>query len=118
MTEHRATKRFNLNLEATLSFPSNESTEPLSCHTRNMSSSGVFLEQVQPLRQGAEVAVEVLVPLRCSSRQVCTTLSTTGRVVRCERDGVAIQFHGQAKINQALGLQRSQPALKAVSLAG
>ena len=82
-SDKRTIERFALVLPACL-----KSAGPEKCDifTRDISSQGAFVQTANPLALGEKVEMVVTLP---SGKNF---LNVTGKVVRVEQDGMAIQF--------------------------
>ena len=83
-TDKRTIERFALVLPASLT---STGTEKRDTFTRDISSQGAFVQTANPLSLGEKVELVVTLP---SGNNF---LNATGKVVRVEQDGMAIQFN-------------------------
>ncbi len=84
-SDRRRTTRVTFTATATLRF---EDAEYPNCATENLSTKGVFITGITGRSKGEECGVE----LRLAGASSDLVLRMQGRVVRCQEEGIAIQF--------------------------
>lgn len=97
MEENRRVERFDLRVPARIemvdSVPGKELCDLV---TSNICSGGAFFHTSEPLPQGSQVKVEMILPLDKLKEVLKDTqkvfIKVTGRVVRAEPGGMAICF--------------------------
>ena len=103
--EKRAAERFDMRVPATV-FVEGELQEMLTLQTENVSSRGTFLQTDHLIPQGAEVEVELLLPLAKWTQLLGpdgrVKVTVSGKVIRTEQHGIAIQFDRQYSIQPTL----------------
>jgi len=97
MKEKRRLERFDLKIPAKIqSATSDQEKRLLSLLTTNISSGGAFFHTTQPLCEGTQVKIDLVLPLERLKqlKDDCKQayIRVTGRVVRSESEGMAILF--------------------------
>ena len=97
MKEKRRLERFDLKIPAKIqSTTSDQEEKMLDLLTTNISSGGAFFHTTQPLREGSQVKIDLVLPLERLKqlKDDCkhAYIKVTGRVVRSESEGMAILF--------------------------
>jgi hypothetical protein len=103
MTERRKLERFDLCLPATIEMVTKgEEKEKVTPHltTKNICSGGAYFHAGQPLLQGTEVKIRLLLALdkliRLGGNRAF--IKVKGRVLRTEPTGMAIRFYEDHQI--------------------
>jgi len=97
MKDKRRLERFDLKMPATIqSMTSDQEKRLLDLLTSNISSGGAFFHTTQPLPEGARVNIDLVLPLdnlkKLKDDCKQAYIKVTGRVLRCESEGMAILF--------------------------
>ena len=104
INEKRKVERFDLHLETMLQVKSAESKDKSKrLISRDISSDGVFLETGDPLPVGTEVDLNFLLSLNKLNSHLknkTVKISTSGRVIRADEQGFAVQFDKQHKVSE------------------
>ena len=97
MEEKRALQRFDLEIPAKVkSTTSDQEKTLLNLLTSNICSGGAFFHTTQPLLEGTQVKIDLVLPLdklkqlKDDCKQAY--IKVTGRVLRSESEGMAILF--------------------------
>ncbi len=99
--EKRALKRFELEVPARIKVTSPEREgEPLDLLTSDISSGGAFFHTSQPLEEGTDVKVDLILPIKKLMKEIegaegnfeHTYVKISGKVLRTESRGMAIIF--------------------------
>ena len=101
MLEKRSCRRYSLRMLAMLYFKQNDfSITACEAISKNISSRGVFVQTINILSIGAEVKIEIQLPLsRLQDYAVDDScLLCAGSIVRVEDDGMAVSFTRSCKI--------------------
>lgn len=98
MREKRQFERFEIQVPAVVKIPGdNGQTVKLDLQTHNLSAGGTFIKLGESLSLGCEVKIDIMLSfeeLKTPTDPIGSlVLSTTGRVVRSDPDGVAICFN-------------------------
>ncbi len=105
--EQRQMERFSLELPSQILLDDGEDT--LELETENVCAGGAFFKTDQILPEGTEVKLELVIPLdrlkMLEGRQ--TLVRLTGKVIRTESGGMAIQFGKQYRM---VPLKTEEPA--------
>ncbi len=101
MKERRRFERFSLALPARLEPGDGVGRVPEGLMTSNISAGGVYVPTTAPHIQGMEVRMEIILPFNNLKKvkvekDACVTV--TGKVVRAEAAGVAVQFNEDCSI--------------------
>ena len=101
MKERRRFERYSLTLPAHLESDDGVGRVPEGLMTSNISAGGAYVMTTEPLRQGMEIRMEIILPFNNLKkvkveRDACVMI--TGRVVRAEADGIAVQFNDDCSI--------------------
>jgi len=97
MKEKRRLERFDLKMPAKIeSMTSDQEEKTLDLLTSNICSGGAFFHTAQPLREGTQVKIDLVLPLERLKqlKDDCKQayIMVTGRVLRPESEGMAILF--------------------------
>lgn len=102
--ERRKLDRFNLKIPAKIQVTDSvQEKKMLDLFTSNICSGGAFFHTPQPLPEGVQVKLDLVLPLdklkklKDESKHVCIEIS--GRVLRSESTGMAICFNEDYKIS-------------------
>ena len=70
-------------------------------HTDNISSSGAYFSTDEPIPNGTEVELDILLPAPKSQRQAVTRgrVHVSGIVVRSDHEGMAIKFSQKSQLS-------------------
>ncbi len=103
MEERRRLERFELNAPARVTVQTEGGTkEELDLTTKDVSSGGAFLFSSQPLSEGANVRMELLISLdmlrKLAGEKRAAKIKVKGRVIRVDTEGIAIRFDSTYKI--------------------
>ena len=109
MKEKRRLERFDLHIPTTIEFlTSDQQKSLLNLLTRNISSGGAYFHTTQPLPQGTQVKIDLVLPLdklrKLKKEHKRAYIKVTGKVLRSESEGMAIcfdedyQIMGSAKV--------------------
>ena len=103
MKERRRFERYSLALPARLKSDGGpgDGGIPEGLVTSNISSGGAYVMMTEPLTQGMEVRMEIILPFNHLKKvkvekDACVTI--TGKVVRAEAAGIAVQFNDDCSI--------------------
>jgi c-di-GMP-binding flagellar brake protein YcgR len=106
----RSVERLSLEIQSRIKVQTGEGAlETLDLFTANISSGGAYFKTTDPLAVGTEVAVKMILEVPSGKNGLIPKFSTidiSGKVVRSEKDGMAIQFKNDYKI-QSVGVKRS-----------
>lgn len=104
MKEKRKVERFNLHIEAMLNFQHEAKKAPKALIlSRNISCDGVFLETNNPLPIGTKVDLNLLLnqhELSNQAKDEIIKINTSGKVVRTNEEGMAVEFDKLHKVSQ------------------
>jgi Tfp pilus assembly protein PilZ len=104
MMEKRKVERFDLRIETMLHIQDEAGTDkPLVLFSRDISSDGVFLATDNPLSIGTKVDLNFLLSLdelHGNLKNKVVNISTSGRVIRSEQKGFAVEFEKISKVSQ------------------
>jgi len=97
MKEKRRLERFDLHIPTTIEFlTSDQQKSLLNLLTRNISSGGAYFHTTQPLPQGTQVKIDLVLPLdklrKLKKEHKRAYIKVTGKVLRSESEGMAICF--------------------------
>lgn len=100
-SEHRRLERFGLGLPSQVQVSEKQEDEAvMALETRDVCAGGAFFRTDQVLKEGTEVAIDLVLPLdelkKLDGRQ--TLIKVSGVVVRTEDEGMAIQFNKRFKL--------------------
>ena len=105
MDEKRRLERFDLEVPATIQPRGADREEELfNLQTSNICSGGVFFYTNQPLAEGMQVKIDLILPLdklnnlKDGAKKVF--INVTGRVLRSDPKGMAICFDEDYEIHQ------------------
>jgi hypothetical protein len=104
MEERRKLERFSLSAPARVLIESEDSRkrEELNLMTKDVSSDGAFLCSSQPLPEGANVSLELLLSLetlrKFAGEGGKARIRLKGKVIRVDGNGAAIRFASKYKI--------------------
>jgi len=102
MRERRRFERFGLSLDARLEANDGDRHGPNPGFlTTNISAGGAYFTTPEPLTQGVEVRMEIILPFNSLKKvrvdkDACLMIS--GKVVRTEAAGIAVQFNDDCSI--------------------
>lgn len=107
MKDKRQFERFEVKVPARIEIPGREGrTISFDLETHDLSAGGTFIKLEEPLPEGCEVKIEVVLSfeelITAMDPKGSLILSTTGRVVRSGPDGVAIRFDENYEIKARL----------------
>jgi hypothetical protein len=104
MMEKRKVERFDLQIETMLHIQDEAITDkPPVLFSRDISSDGVFLTTNNPLPIGTKVDLNFLLSLdelNGNLKNKVVNISTSGRVIRSEEHGFAVEFEKSSKVSQ------------------
>lgn len=104
MTEKRKVERFDLQVEAELHVQDEGIMDrPQRLLTRDISSDGVFLTTNNPLPIGTRVDMNFFLSLNklnSNLKDKSVNISTSGKVIRADREGFAVQFDKMHKVSE------------------
>lgn len=97
MTDKRRLERFDLEIPATIEFLNLDDKEKiLNLLTGNICSGGAFFHTTQPLPEGTQVKIDLVLPLdklrKLKDEHKQAYIKVTGTVLRSESEGMAICF--------------------------
>ena len=97
MTEKRRLERFDLELPATIELLTPDQEKSLlNLLTTNICSGGAYFHTAQPLPEGTQVRIDLVLPLeklrRLKEEHKKAYIKVTGTVLRSESEGMAICF--------------------------
>jgi Tfp pilus assembly protein PilZ len=105
MVERRRYERFSLMLAAKTSLMADKKkdhTEIFDLYTKDISAGGAFLPTLQPVPQGRQVLIDLV--LNSNTRQNLTkkrvNITVKGKVIRTESTGMAVCFDKRYKITR------------------
>ncbi len=101
MKERRRFERFSLTLPARLEPGDGGGRVPEGLMTSNISAGGVYVPTRTPPRQGMEVRMEIILPFNNLQKvrlENDACVMVTGKVVRAEAAGMAVQFNDDCSI--------------------
>lgn len=98
--DRRKTERYQLLFPAKIYVEGRET--PLNLFSRDISAGGAFLCTAYPLETGIRVTIEIVIEnetlRRLTGYESCVKVSVSGRVIRCDEDGIAVAFDGTEKV--------------------
>jgi hypothetical protein len=104
MMEKRKVERFNLQIETMLQVRNEAMSDRLPVlFSRDISCAGVFLVTDNPLSIGTSLDLNFLLSqdeLRSESNAERIKISTSGKVIRTDDQGMAVEFEKQYKISR------------------
>ena len=92
--EKRDVQRFDLRLHTVLQKLENRASQ-LELYTRDISSDGAYLCMEHPLPLDTSVELTFFLPVR---QRIRSKIQTNGRVIRSEKEGMAIRFESNYQI--------------------
>jgi len=97
MKQKRRLERFDLKMPAKIeSMTSDQEEKILNLLTSNICSGGAFFHTTQPLPEGSQVKIDLVLPLdnlkKLKDDCKQAYIEVTGRVLRSESEGMAILF--------------------------
>ena len=97
MKEKRELERFDLEMPATIELlTSDQEKSLLNLLTTNISSGGAYFHTAQPLPEGIQVKMDLVLPLdklrKLKDEHKQAYIKVTGKVLRSESEGMAICF--------------------------
>jgi len=97
MKEKRRLERFDLELPATIELLTPDQEKSLiNLLTSNICSGGAYFHTTQPLPEGTQVKIDLVLPLdklrKLKKEHKKAYIKVTGRVLRSELEGMAICF--------------------------
>lgn len=92
--EKREVQRFDLRLHTVLQKLENRASQ-LELYTRDISSDGAYLCMERPLPLDTSVELTFFLPVR---QRIRSKIQTNGRVIRSEKEGMAIRFESNYQI--------------------
>lgn len=95
-TERRDSHRLNLRLACLLK-ERGDQENVLKLYTKDVSSGGAFLYFGQRLSVDVPVLIDLLLPAGGSHQAL---VNTQGRVIRCDRKGIAVRFDSPVELLQ------------------
>lgn len=101
MKERRRFERYRLALPARLESGDGVGNIPEGLTTSNISAGGTYLATPEPLQKGMEVRMEIILPfnnLKKVKVEKDACVMITGKVVRAEASGIAVQFNDDCSI--------------------
>jgi c-di-GMP-binding flagellar brake protein YcgR len=102
MKERRRFKRYGLTLDARLETNDGDrSGANAGFLTINISAGGAYFTTPEPLKQGMEVRIEIILPFNNLKKvriEKDACVIVTGKVVRSEAAGIAVQFNDDCSI--------------------
>ncbi len=103
MAERRRLERFDLSAPARLFVESDGGQKAqLDLTTKDVSSAGAYLFCPEPLLEGAQVRMELLICLdklrRLAGERGRAKIKVKGTIIRVDTDGIAIRFANKYKI--------------------
>jgi c-di-GMP-binding flagellar brake protein YcgR len=102
ISERRQIERIPLEVPAIVSMmDSNGKEKSYELITRDISSGGAFLMTENPLKEGTDVKVDIVLSLfknRTKAREKTTRIDVSGYVTRTEDEGMAVCFNRKFKI--------------------
>jgi len=101
MKERRRFERYSLTLPARLDSDDGVGRVPEGLMTSNISAGGAYVMTTVPPRQGMEVRMEIILPFNNLKKvrvEKDACVMVTGKVVRAEATGIAVQFNDDCNI--------------------
>ena len=92
--EQRSLQRFDLRLYTVLEELENR-TNQLELYTRDISSDGAYICTEDPLPLDTPVELTFFLPVK---QKIRSKIQTNGKVVRSEREGIAVRFQSNYQI--------------------
>jgi hypothetical protein len=92
--EKRGLQRFDLRLYTVLEELRNRENQ-LELYTRDISSDGAYICTEEPLALETPVELTFFLPVK---QKIRSKIQTNGKVVRSEKDGIAVRFHSNYQI--------------------
>jgi len=113
MKDTRRLERFDLEMPATIELLTSEREQSLlNLRTTNICSGGAYFHTTQPLPEGTQVKIDLVLPLeklkKLKKEHKKAYIKVTGKVLRTESEGMAIcfdqdyQIMGSGKLQQHL----------------
>ena len=104
MSEKRKVERFELHIEALCKVHDDEIGDKThTLLTDNISSEGAFLRTTNPLPVGTNIDLNFLLSqgeLRSDTKETKINIWTSGKVVRTDEMGMALEFEKLYKVSQ------------------
>jgi len=104
MKENRKVERFELHIETLCNVQEKEiSDKTPMLLTKNISSSGAYLTTNKPLPVGTDIDLSFVLSqheLSNETRNKKVKIRTSGRVIRTDNGGMAVEFENQYKVSQ------------------
>jgi hypothetical protein len=112
MADTRRLERFDLEMPATIESLTSDQEEKalLTLLTTNISSGGAYFHTTQPLPEGTQVKIDLVLPLdklrKLKEEHKKAYIKVTGKVLRTEAEGMAVcfdedyQIMGSGKLKQ------------------
>jgi hypothetical protein len=104
MREKRKVERFDLHIDAMLNFQyESRVAKEIKLRSRDISCDGVFLETSNPLPIGTRVELNLLLnQLELSDQSIDEKIKIykSGKVIRSNDQGIAIEFDNHNKVSQ------------------
>ena len=106
MTDKRGLERFDLHIPAAIEFLTSDQKEKmLNLLTTNICSGGAYFYSPQPLPEGTQVKIDLVLPLdklkKLKKEHKKAYIKVTGKVLRTESEGMAICFDEDYQIEGA-----------------
>ena len=103
MTDKRTLERFDLELPATIELLTSDQEKSLvNLLTTNISSGGAYFHTPQPLPEGTQVKIDLVLPIdklrKLKDEHKQAYIKVTGTVLRSESEGMAICFEEDYQI--------------------
>ena len=97
MSNQRKVERFDLELPATIELLDEDREEKVyNLLTKNVCSGGAYFHTSQPLPEGTQVKIDLVLPLeklkKLQKNHKQAYIKVTGKVLRSELEGMAICF--------------------------
>ncbi|MBN1547940.1 MAG: PilZ domain-containing protein [Syntrophaceae bacterium] len=97
MDDKRKFERFAIQVPARIEVPAQDGhAVKLELETHDLSAGGTFIKLDHPLPEGSQVKIDIVLSFEELKTEIDPSgsliLSTTGRVVRSEAEGIAIRF--------------------------
>ena len=104
MKERRRLERFDLEIPATIGFMNLDHKEKVfNLLTSNISSGGAYFHTTQPLPEGTQVKIDLVLPLdnleKVKNEYKQAYIKVAGRVLRSESQGMATCFDEDYQIS-------------------
>ena len=109
MTDKRKLERFDLELPATIELlTSDQEKSLLNLLTTNICSGGAYFHTTQPLPEGTQVKIDLVLPLdklrKLKDEHKQAYIKVTGTVLRSKSEGMAIFFKLRAQTDSPASL--------------